>query len=164
MMPRSSCLKLSLLLLLSVLLEHHTSYAHKSHELLKKKRKVDCVGAWGFCGKKCLETYKITTPARNGGKPCEAKNQDKRRCTGGNCKNPSPGPSPGPAPGPGDLHNIFNGAEVEQCYGLISKSPQLVRAEKRIFMITACRRGGPVANGDAADAADFLQSNYTALV
>merc|ERR1719353_1751202 len=138
---------LSLLVFLSVLL----AQAHA------RKHKVDCVGAWGNCGKKCLETFKITTPASGGGKPCEARNQDKRRCTGGNCKTPSPGPSPGPAPGPGDLHYIFNGAEVEQCYGLISKAPQLVRVENRIFMVTNCRRGGPVGSGD------FLQSNYTAL-
>ena len=135
--------KLLTVLCLAILLEQNVSHAAK----------VDCKGAWGSCGKKCLETYKITRKASGGGKQCPARNQDKRRCTGGNCKNPSPAPSPAPK----GLHYIFNGAEVEKCYGLISKSPQLVRAEKRIFLISACRRGGPKKY-----TANFVQrNNYT---
>jgi hypothetical protein len=40
------------------------------------------------------------------------------------------------------LHNIFTDEEVNKCSGLISKNPQLVKTDKKIFLITACGMGG----------------------
>ena len=104
----------------------HTSNAHSQ----------DCEGAWGFCGKKCLKTYKVTRTASNGGKQCPYKRGTKKPCTGDRCK------STGPSPAPKGLTKIFTDDEVEQCYGKISKSPQLIHAEKSVFIVIACRMGG----------------------
>ena len=125
---------------------------------------VDCVGHWGTCSDKCLHTFHIDTKRSGDGKKCGMKDGTKQPCTGDKCKKP-PHSSSG-------LHSIFNAAEVEKCYGLISKSPQLVRADKRIFLISACRRGGPnsyfkssyKSNYTASAHSEKYAGNYTASV
>ena len=61
-------------------------------------RKVDCVGEWSKCNKKCFKTYKVKIPAKNGGKNCE--NLDGGHTTRG-C---SPGVDQCPKPNPKVLY------------------------------------------------------------
>jgi hypothetical protein len=134
-----SPLKLLVALFLGVTIQLHTAHAHRQ----------DCEGAWGFCGKKCLKTYKVTKRSSNGGKQCPYKDGTKESCTGGRCTSgggPSPGPAPKPAPK--GITKIFTDDEVNQCYGKISKSPQLIHAEKSVFIVIACRMGGKNSEAD----------------
>ena len=43
----------------------------------------DCIGKWSKCNKDCIKTYRIITPAKNGGIQCSYKSNDTKRCYNG---------------------------------------------------------------------------------